>query len=101
MVSLQYKIDFDGLKNDAKFETFTQNMMDQLGDSAPSDSFFHLRIIKDNEEYESQLNLSSSGLQFSVSGRARSPYVSLDKVWLSAKDQIQSWNYQRFDYSGS
>lgn len=98
MVNAQYKVNFEGLKEDSKIKAFTHNMMDQLVDSAPSDSFLQLVIRKNqDEEFESRLDLSSQGLQFSVTGRAQSPFMSLDQVWVSAKDQILGWCYNRFD----
>lgn len=100
MVNSQYKVNYEGIEQDFKIESFTHNMMDQLVDSAPSDSFFNLVIRKnENEEFESRLDLSSRGLQFSVNGCAQSPFVSLDQVWVSAKDQITGWCYNRFDYA--
>jgi hypothetical protein len=72
-----------------------QEGIEELLQRAPSDSFISLDVLRIGEHFHVDVHLASSVLSFMLKGKARSPFVALERVLSLAWDKLQVWSISK------
>lgn len=69
--------------------------IEELLQKAPSDSFVSLDVLRIGEHFHVDVRLASGVLSFMLKGKARSPFVALERVLALAWDKVQVWSISK------